>query len=922
MGRYHAGMRRDLPRMEKTELFERLAGGHAAAITVLTPNIRLAQSLAREFAARQAAAGLTAWETADILPFESWLRRLWQELLHAEASLPLLLAPAQESAAWEEAVRASRHAKELFALAPTVSQCREAWHLAHAWRIPLDARRLPNEDGRAFLEWASHYERALRERGQADLALAPHLLAPHLENPRLRKPTTLATAGFDIVSPQQADFLEKVAAAGCAVVEVVAASRKSRVARVALADAKAELEAAARWARTRLEAAAGHSPRIGIVVPDLARSRARVERALANVLAPAHRIAPKPLELPFNISLGLPLDACPLIADALYVIDLAGTHAPFELASRVLRSPFVAGAESEREARARLDARLRRRTVPELSIETFVRQCESSWAPPAPDFVDRFRRLAQFRKTDLFEARPASAWARAFSDALRVVGFPGERTLDSREQQTLDRWHELLAEFATLEQVSGKMGFQLARERLRRMAREAIFQPRAPEVPIQVMGVLESAGQEFDHLWVMGLTDDAWPLPAQPNPFIPVAAQRAAGIAQADPGASLELDRRITHGWMEAAPEVVLSHAAVRKESELAPSPLIAGLPAETPDALGVRSFGTLHGAMRAVAAIESLQDGAAPAIGEAPRRGGTGLFKDQAACPFRAFAKRRLSAEEVETPRTGLDPRDRGTLMHEMLKALWDRLVTQERLLALAPGELEALLGECAGQALAEMKRRRAETLSGRYGELERERLVRLARAWLEVERARAVPFTVLKTEEECEVEFGGVRVKGRLDRRDELEGGRIAVIDYKSGECRTGAWAGDRPDEPQLPMYALGGPDAGRVSAVAFAQVRTGETRFRGLSDAPNLLPGVTPVEKDRSPAVKGYGTWDRLVSGWRGELEKIGRGFASGDARVDPKNLLQTCSTCEQHLLCRVAEKAPFGAVAGDEEGESDD
>src|SRR5205085_3515682 len=133
------------------------------------------------------------------------------------------------------------------------------------------------------------------------------------------------------------------------------------------------------------------------------------------------------------------------------------------------------------------------------------------------------------------------------------------------------------------------------------------------------------------------------------------------------------------------------------------------------------------------------------------------------------------------------LNPRDRGTLMHEMLRGVWDRIATQERLRAMPAAELDALLRECAEQALAAMKRRRAETLSGRYGELERERLVRLARDWLQVERDRPVPFKVLKTEEACEVEFGGVRVKGRLDRRDELEGGRIAVIDYKTGECRT---------------------------------------------------------------------------------------------------------------------------------------
>jgi hypothetical protein len=36
----------------------------------------------------------------------------------------------------------------------------------------------------------------------------------------------------------------------------------------------------------------------------------------------------------------------------------------------------------------------------------------------------------------------------------------------------------------------------------------------------------------------LGLTDEAWPLTARPNPFIPIAAQKKAGIPQASAEAS------------------------------------------------------------------------------------------------------------------------------------------------------------------------------------------------------------------------------------------------------------------------------------------------------------------------------------------------------------------------------------------------
>ena len=74
-------MHRDLPRLAKSELLERLAEGHAARITVLTPNRRLAQALAREFDQAQVARGLATWETADILSFGAFVERLWEDAL-------------------------------------------------------------------------------------------------------------------------------------------------------------------------------------------------------------------------------------------------------------------------------------------------------------------------------------------------------------------------------------------------------------------------------------------------------------------------------------------------------------------------------------------------------------------------------------------------------------------------------------------------------------------------------------------------------------------------------------------------------------------------------------------------------------------------------------------------------------------------
>jgi hypothetical protein len=225
---------------------------------------------------------------------------------------------------------------------------------------------------------------------------------------------------------------------------------------------------------------------------------------------------------------------------------------------------------------------------------------------------------------------------------------------------------------------------------------------------------------------VSGLTDEAWPLDARPNPFIPIAAQKKAGIPQASAEASAALDRRITEEWKRAAAEVVFSYPLKEEDRDFAPSPLIVDV-AEKP--VAIPDFPRYRDLIFASRKIESFEDAKAPPVPPGKVRGGTRVLADQAACPFRAFAKWRLGTEELEEPEAGLDARDRGTLVHALMRELWTRIKSSNGL----KGELGPAITQAAAAAVKEMG------LEGRFAELERERLAKLANEWLEVERRRA---------------------------------------------------------------------------------------------------------------------------------------------------------------------------------------
>jgi ATP-dependent helicase/nuclease subunit B len=847
--------------ISKAELFARLAGGHAAGITVVTPNRRLSQTLVQEFDAFQISKQLKVWEAADILPFDSLVERLYEDALYSglAAELPLLLSPAQEQAIWEEVLKGA----DLLVASQAAADCRRAWELAHQWRIAGALGKFPgNEDAAAFSQWSRTYER--RTAKEIDFARLPDLVAPLLEEAALRKPKLLVAYAFDVLPPQTKEFLERFEALHCK-----PERHQSTAKRTSFPDARQELEAAAGWARAKLEAGA---KRIGVVVPELGTRRKEVARVFSRVMQPSFNLpGAARTPRPFNVSLGLPLSQYPVVALALSILGFSNGEISYEKASRLIRSPFIGGAEAEMAQRALLDADLRKEAPARLALGKLIGLIEA-----CP--VLRRCMEAVFSLKDMNSGSPHE-WGRHFTALLAAAGYPGERALDSDEFQARAKFNETLAEFAKLERVFQKMSFSSAFSRLDFLCRETLFQPETPDAPIQVLGVLESAGLEFDALWVSGLTDAAWPLGARPNPFLPPALQRKAGIPQASADESLSLGKRITQGWQSAAREVVFSWPAMEQDRTLLSSPLISEISQGNPQIGTCENYRDVIFAARR---LETVPDGQAPALFTRTPKGGTRILADQAACPFRAFARHRLAAEGLEEPAAGPDARARGKLLHTLMKELWTELKGSAGL----QEDCSSAIDRAAAAAVRDAK------LEEPFAALERKRLSKLAREWLEVERARGA-FSVIKTEEKVSLAVANLQLNGRIDRMDRLEAGGYAVIDYKTGRPTPNEWLGERPDDPQLPLYALNAKED--ISAVAFARLRTGEMRYMGFSDRKDLIPEVKPAQD-----------WDALLAGWRRELDALGHGFASGEARVDPKDGLATCRYCDLQTLCRVYEK----------------
>ena len=118
--------------------------------------------------------------------------------------------------------------------------------------------------------------------------------------------------------------------------------------------------------------------------------------------------------------------------------------------------------------------------------------------------------------------------------------------------------------------------------------------------------------------------------------------------------------RRVTQRLLASAPEVVCSYPMFSGEEKLRVSPLIEALPEIA--AAGAPFETALRRIFSAAVPLDQQPLGPAPLLPPGTfQRGGLGVLADQAACPFRAFARHRLGAREYDPADIGISPSERG---------------------------------------------------------------------------------------------------------------------------------------------------------------------------------------------------------------------------------------------------------------------
>jgi len=892
-------------------------------VVVLCATARLAVDLRRAHGEAQMRAGATTWRALQSATLAQWLDHLTSAaLLRGEipaAYLPgRFLTRAQAHGLWAQAVARDVSAQagvaQLFDRDGLALAAAEAESLGQTWRIEVpDA--LQTEEYRAFLRWREGVAQACQagDWRTADEAMRWRIdcIARGLGG----LPAQIGIAGFTAPDPWLSRLLAVLEERGVALYQVdFGYAGAARVSAGACADAAAECLAAAAWARDFLDR--NGQARVRIAAADLPARRHVLARALDDALhADAVGAGWAALERDYAFTTETPLADEALVNVGLRLLHLLVHAQRVALADfgALLCGPGWSADVDEGDARAQLDAELRRALPPEVSLERLQRSVARQAArlvdaQAAPQLLAHLTGLLVASR-DYAQARRQlpGVWGAQFAQTLGALGWPGQRELLPAEHAACDAWREILTGLAQLDAIIGPVDAGDALRQAQRQCREQSFSaPRQRPARVEICSLADAVAGPVDGVWLMGMNEGLWPPAPRPNPLLPAELQRRAGVPAARADSLTAQARAMQALWCASAGEVIFSWAAQEGEKALHASPLLADhVPDYVP--LGARCPLTPPAAPAfAAAPLQRIDDARAPAVADDERiHGGTALLQAQALCPAWGFYRYRLGAAVLPAPTFGLDAKVRGDLLHRVMEAFW-RGRSQADLLQMSEPARAVEIQRAVGAALAAFQQHAIEPLPPRLAQLEAARLQCLLERWLAIEAQRA-PFRVVACEERHELMIAGLPVRVVVDRIDALDDGRLIVIDYKSGKnAKADSWSQPRMREPQLPVYAaLALPDQ-PVAAVALARVVIDAAGFSGIAEEAGLLPDVQPLDAQRRRyASADFPDWAAVRRRWAVQLTELAGEIRDGCAAVVFEKDTDL-DYCEVKPLLRIAER----------------
>ncbi|KQW19926.1 MULTISPECIES: PD-(D/E)XK nuclease family protein [Pseudomonas] len=860
---------------------------------VLASTERVSRHMKMQAALLQSVSGKRSWfAKGKIRTVTQWIEEVWLERLPDEQ----LLFPVQELAVVKGvADRSGLLPDNLISSTSTARRIAQAYSTFIKFKLPNDPDRFRfKREYEVFWQWRALIEQDCRKNGCAFRAELPALVLDLLRAGKISPPGKIVMVGVLYMNPSERAVIEQLKTMGAEVFDLDFEAEVTVPKLVRAITQADEFEHVAQWVNNALKpyiATPHAAPTMALLVPDMEAYQAPLIEALTMTVSPASMLPPSDgseAREPWDISSGATLGSRPMIRAAMGILSITNRKADADVFSRVLRSSWVGGHAVEGAQRALVDVWLRENNGLHMGGKDYLRAlgaCKTA----CNIFTENLRRLLDAHEEDGKERYP-SEWAEFFKSSLSMMGWPEAEALSSANFQTLEAWEEALKVFRSLDYQLGPCAYERAFMWLREIIDTRQFQPRLSHVaPVAIMTYGDAVGLSFDHVWMLGASNKTLPLPADPNPFLPVELLAEAGVPEATGEGQLAKAQRVVQALMCTSTDITVScFEHDDRGSNVGASELFGPWPEAARcnavwDGFAGNEVGSLN--------REDYDQETVPEVGDEERKnlkGGVSVFQNYAAEPFFAFACNRLGAKEFPVPVFGFDPRIQGTMLHLCLELFWTKVRTQSALKAFSAEQLMVELDDAIEQASIRLLYK----LQWRYGRrligLEQGRLRSLLCAWMDVEKAREHPFEVVGFESRTEVNVFGVELTVTLDRTDKItlpdKKEYSMLFDYKSGANFTfKRLNAEKLLEPQLPIYAtqVKPADLGikSIEGVTLAQISYKKLHLHTRSSFTSKLCGGSAAKND----VCTPSEWEGQVKAWNSALEEMAQGFLAGNGSL---------------------------------------
>jgi len=837
----------------KPRLFELLAQG----ATVLTPNNRLSEALLQQYFQQ---AQIKTLDKPHCLPYNSAIIKAYQQaqLLKPNIEHPKLINNAQCQQLWRQLIQASPLITYTEGLLNSVM---DAWKNCLLWQInstnPLFQYTSQTQQ---FQNWWQKLELQLDQKNLiSEQQLVPHLL-------KIKAPlftSSVVWVCFDDFNPQQISLQQKLSDQNVTQYRYDLNHEWSEPRVLSAKDSKEEEQQLFAWLQQQLDYG---KKNIAVVVPELQQVSRSLRRKLLKHFDPSV----------FNISLGSPLAKFPIIAHALNWLSLDCKQLSNHQAMLLLQTPYIGHSKKEFNARSQYlqDSSLLQNQV--IPLQTLI----SDLNPICPQLAALLTTLQAYPK----EASPHD-WVELLQKRLNSLGFPGDYGLNSENYQCFNRLNILFDEFRQFGLINDSLTSADALELFKSLCNNTIFQAQKTNALIQISGLLEASGCEFESLWVMGLTDQCLPQKPRLSAFIPPQLQRDLFMPHCLPERELLFAKQTLLRLQNGSHETVFSYPQLQGDSPNLACSLIAKHPTFEPYNLETPLTDSSE-------LITHEENYLLPPKEHETISGGSAILANQAKCPFKAFAAHRLNAQDSLETAEGLDPRERGKIIHKILELVWQSLNDQHTLLQIKETELDLLLDKTIQAALNPYEQLHPTSFTQLIQEVEWTRLKRLVHTYLQWEKERP-PFSVIAVEQSYTIELSGLEIKLRVDRLDQVDEAKW-VIDYKTSLPASKPWYEDRPLEPQLLLYALLDEE---INALLFMQLKSGNIVCSGISEEKQTVSGLQTLKKTDDQ----NHSWSNTRTHWQQQLTLLADEFQQGYCPPQPDKL-SLCMQCDFQNLCR--------------------